>query len=336
MVAICDPRKARYPPESVPEGQAIAQASVTASTLAEYFCDPNLITIERVEVQQTASMDLRIALDGVSNAAIIRGNALAPITGLWNDDTPEDHFRIDKYPANNTAAVSLQMTAGTAANPWARWNVVVRQPTVVELIRRGLSRTGEQEDIANLLNLYDKLSLGLIPNYPDLHSNDVYKMFDRIEIYNQTLAALAASSDNTIWGRLDVSLGEVWVCLGFGCESSHYAAGTVSDTFFEMDRDSDPSYVKMDMVAMPNYQTVRCFIPFTQKALFHIRTTTGTGANTMPSWFIIGKRKATVIDHIKWGDKFPPRSNVEQLEINTLLNKYPDEELVKKIKAGVL
>lgn len=333
MPAFTDPRKAKYWPECLLE--CVDQAAVTAAgqNIATYQCDPYFMVFENLQVEQIPNMDMLLAVDGIAEDQKSRSDACLPISLAVN----EDHWSLQKNHAVKTAEITLRMTPGAAgvANVWTRWNYTVRKPTIVDKLRFGLSLDGEESKIANDMALEDSLSLNLIQRSPSLISDEVWKQFDKISEYPFDLGALAAASNTTIGARVDVSHEWVFVLLGVRVESLPFI-GTASDSFFVVDRDNDASYMKLDISGMPQMKTCRCYVPFTDKLACRIETATGSAGSNVYASYIIGKRPATIIDHIKWGSNYPYHSDVYRVSVESTIEKYRAKKLLDRIKAGTL
>lgn len=316
----------------------------TNFSVGQYLCSPFIQSVENMQVDPIVGVDALVTIDGAAESVKVRANAQAPVRDALTTVagvSSGDHFKVDKLVSKNSSEVYLRgIAAGPYNHVFTRYNVTVRAPTIVDNLRLGMPLTAEEQQISNALFLEDNLAVGLIPR-PRSLLGDVSDMFDKIEPYAFTLAAVAATSDTPIGYRLDVPSEQVWVLLGIGIETiGTNFTGVFSDTFIRVDRDGDPNLLVLDCSAMPNMSTVRCYVPFTQKLYIHLTSATGSGGATVPVWFIIGKRPATLVDHIRWGDKFRYRSIVEQQEAEALIKDYtsgaPQDNLIYKIKAGVI
>jgi hypothetical protein len=334
MTAIVDPRRTRLPPESIIESINTAAVGTSNAIVGSYQCDPFVSTLENFQIESTANLDMVLAIDGAAESEKLRSNAVVPIT----DDHTGDRSRLSKFTAKRTAEVALRMALGAAANVYSRYNVTTRAPTVLDKIMLGMDLTSEEEQLATEYNLYDKISAGVIPRYVSLIEKcDVYKMFDRIREYPVLLAALAATTNTTVGYQIDVPQETVYVLLGISIDSTQFA-GVFSDTFLCVDIDGIANYMRLDCSGLPVNAIMPCYIPFVQKMLVRVESTTGSGGNTVACNYIIGRRKATIVDHLKWGDKFPVRNTVDQMEMDKILTKYEQngQNLRKMIKAGLM
>jgi hypothetical protein len=333
-MAICDPRKVRYPPEALIEAQNIASIATGGITVFQYRSDPNIMVLENIECQATALNDMRIAVDGAAEALKLRANARLPYT---DEHTITLDRAAPKMEAKWSIDVSFATTAGTITDQWCRLNLTVRQPTILDKLRLGLGLTSDEQAISDRLGLEDKLAIGIAPRYKSLVTNYAEfanSQFDSIFMYANVLPAMVATSDTPVAPLLTPSIEEVWVLLGVWIDPTNLA--TVRNTYFVVDRDGDNAYQSLDVTALPTMAMVPCFIPFTQKLYCHIVSGAGSGGNTVPAGFVVGRRKATLIDHFRWGTYFTYRNDTNRASADTLMNKYSDQKLLDLVKSGML
>jgi hypothetical protein len=89
--------------------------------------------------------------------------------------------------------------------------------------------------------------------------------------------------------------------------------------------------MKVDLSAIADSTYMRCYVPFTKELLVSIQTI--TGAASIYAGFIVGYRRLTLADRVKWGLEFgdDPKSIDEA---KSYMSKYPD--FYERIKAGLL
>jgi hypothetical protein len=328
-----DPRKAKFFPECLIE--AVDQDAVAAAgtNVARYVCSPFHSVIENINIESTANMDVFLGIDGVAEKMMYRSNSVLPISAA----TIEDYWIKDKFVATKSFDF---MYRGAAAHVWGRWNITTKTPTIIEKLRAKQKLTAEEQQIADNLDLLDHISVGYIPQSPSaLDPRYQFTQFTEIERIYRSVAAMGANTASVIGYEINCPQDQVYVLLGVSVDATF--AAVFSDSYMIVDRDNDYDYMKMDCSAMPANETVPCFVPFTDKLIVSLESITGSGGNTIECGFLVGKRPRTLIDHIKWGDNLPYRSEVEETEANELINKYtkglsPKENMLNKIKAGLL
>ena len=337
MTAIVDPRRTRLPPESIIESLNTATVGTSNAIVGSYQCDPFVSTLENFQIESTNNLDMVLAIDGAAESEKLRTNAVVQIT----DDHTGDRARFSKFTAKRTAEVALRMTAATAANVYSRYNITTRAPSIIDKIRLDMPLTSEEEQLATEYNVYDKISTGVIPKWVSLlDKNEVWKMFDRIREYPTMLAAIAAATAApgvTAGYQIDVPQETVYVLLGISMDSTQFA-GVFSDTFLCVDIDGIANYMRLDASGIPVNAIMPCYIPFIQKMLVRVESANGSAGNTVAVNYIVGRRPATIVDHLKWGDKFPVRNPVDQMEMDKILNKYEQngQNIKKMIKVGLM
>lgn len=331
-----DPRKAKFFPECVIEAVDQNAVDTGGDIVARYVCSPFHSVIENVQVESTANMDVFLSVDGQAEKMQYRSNAVLPIAAA----NVEDYWKKEKYIATKTFEVSYRMTAGAGANVWGRWNITTKAPTIIEKLRSNQKLTSEEQQIADNLDLADNLAVGYLPMMPSLlDPRYQFTQFQEIEPIYRSVAAMAANTSSTIAYEINCPQDMIYTLLGVSIDGTF--AAVYSDSYFIVDRDNDYDYIKMDASAMPANETIPCFVPFTDKLVCSIDSVTGSGGGTIECGFLIGKRKRTLLDHIKWGKDLPYRSEVEQTEAEALIDKYtkglsPRDNLVFKVKAGLI
>jgi hypothetical protein len=325
MTANLDPYKVRYPPESWIE--ILNEASVTTGgqIVAEYQCSPHMLFIENPFVEFIANLDMVIGIDGSAEVEKLRADAQTINDVDWH-----------RLVATNSASVMLRMsTGGPTANVYSGWNLTVRDPTVADK-----SMFGIDMDAADMAILKDpkrsleaNLAFNLIPRHPSLLFDDTFKMFDDIIEYSYDLGAVAANSNTFVGPELHCHPEEVWCLLGVRIHSTHFL-GVFSDSFVCIDRDNDSELMKLDASGMVDMFTYRCYMPFTNKMQMRIESITGSGGNNIYAGFIIGRRKATVIDHLRWKENFKYKNPIDEASAEKLLAQHP--EIISMVKAGVV
>jgi len=324
---IIDPAKAKYFPEMLIECINEASISTSGEQIASYLLNDRSCVVENPEVfTQTANLDLVVSADS-SERARIRSNA----------QVLRDPGRYVKITAKETLDFTGIMTSGgPTTNVRSRWNMTFRRPLVVDKLReKNPLDTDEISSMSAIIKkLEDNLSLGTIPRNQSLLNIDPAKMFDDVICVEKNMAAMAASSESIIGGskiNIPNPNSQLIVLLGVMVDTSCFAAGTASDTFVVVDRDTDPNYMKLDVTGMADQFYMKCFVPCIKSLEVRVESATGTGANTVPCGFIYGTRKLNVADHIKWN--LPFNSAVARSAAQKLVTDYPDT--VKSMQAGV-
>jgi hypothetical protein len=337
MPQFFDPKKARLFPECAIEAVDQASVSTSGETVSRYSVSPYHVSIENMHVDPTADMDVFLGVDGVAERMKYRSNACIPISGA----TIEDYWKREKFTASKSLDISYRMTAAAATHAWGRWNLTVRAPSIIEKLRIHQKLTAEEQQISDNLDLEDNLAVGSLPMQPSLlDPRFVYTQNLEIEPIYRSLTALAANSASIIGNPIPCPSDRVMFLLGISIDDTF--AANYSDTFITVDRDDrDFDYLKLDASAMPNKLTVPCYIPFTEKLVVNLETTTGSGGNTVECGIVVGSRPRTLMDHLKWGNDLPYRSEVESTEAQQLIDKYtknssPRDNLISRIKAGLI
>jgi hypothetical protein len=320
--AVVDPSMAKFFPECLIE--CVDQAAITTggNNVCSYTLQDRYITVEKLEVDPIANMDVTVAADGFGEKMKIRSDVPAAA----------DTLKMRKIFARKNFSVSNSMTVGAATHAWNRWNVTVRKPDVVTKCRYGVSLEQSEEKLVDDLNILDALSLGTLPRYGSLLNDDVFKQFDEIIAVDRLLPAIAALGTGIVGSQINVNPGNVNVLLGVMVDSSIFAA-VFSDSYMIMQRDDNYNYMKLDCSGMPDQTYMRCFVPFIDKMQISIYSQTGSAAGTVPAGFIYGVRKMNIIDHIKWGLGY--KSPIEASEADDIIAKFESSGLYAKIKAGI-
>ena len=322
---IVDPSKVKYYPEMLPEILNEPSVTTAGQRVASYLlAERNLVIEDALPFTQTAAMDFIISADSRERARI---RADSPTLG--------DARRYSKITARESAEFRLQMvTGGPAANVRSGWEMTFRKPLSVDKLRAGITLDTTEQPIADALHIAENLALGMIPYNKSLLNLDYSSLFTDVIPVEKTLAAIPANGKPIIGGSAISSAtmnDQLIVLLGVYIDTNCLAAGTPSDTFIVVDRDGDPSYIKLDITGMPDNQYVPCYIPAINKLEVRVESTTGTGALTVPCGFQYGVRPLNYMDHLKWG--IPYNSPLARTESLKIFQQYPSQ--VQAMRAGV-
>lgn len=337
MVQFVNPSKAKLFPECLIEAVDQAAVVVGGSSVAKYLVSPYHVTLENLHVDPIANMDVVLGVDGVAEKMRYRTDAVLPVAAA----TIEDYWKREKFTARTSLDLQYRMTVGAATHAWGRWNLSIRAPSILDKLRMNQKLTSEEQQISDNLDLEDQLAVGVFQASPSLLDPwSVYRQALEIEPMYRSQVAMAANTTSVVAQEINCPSDQVCFLLGVMIDGTF--AANFSDSFITVDRDDqDYDYMKLDCSAMPALQTVPCFVPFASKLVVNIDTITGSGGNTVECGFLIGRRPRTLLDHIKWGDNLPYRSEVESTEAQSLIDKYtkgnsPRDQLITKIKAGLL
>lgn len=332
MATNIDPNRVKYPPEGLVDIE-IEDLTASPTVIAEYSTTGQLLmSITRMSMlEETANAQLLLGVDGRAESMRVDGVATNIDTALYQN-------MIARY----SATLYARTTTGTANNVPIGWSMLVRQPTIVDKIRMSMPLTADEREIADRLALEDMISLGLVP-YPTplLSTDDVMTRFAHIEEMSYPLGTLGASTVTQIGPTINVPLEHVYVLLGVYLRIATggtwpWATSSPDDTFVVVNRDQDMEYMRLDAAGLASGRIVRMYVPFTQRLSVMIDTTSGSGSEAIYAGLIIGKRPATVIDHIRWGSNMPYGNAVERENINELIKRYEEKGLVDRIKAGII
>lgn len=328
MSAFIDPLKVRYAPEVLPEAFNNATVATGGTTIAEYSrYEPYVISIDNMMVERGTSLETNVTADGLL-AMRIHHEGTANLTSLRESS---------KIIAKRDLSLQMKATGGAPeSNIGTYYNIEVRDPSIVDKIRLGMNLTADEETIATNQDLRAQLNAGLIPNHPDLLSNEIFKEFDEVITVPRRMPIIAAGGEEDIGSTINVPSGKVCVLLGIAVDAATIIGDQgVSDTYVMVDRDQDRSYIKMDAAIMPggagsvaDYM-MRMYVPAVDKFRAFIQSTSGEAAN-LKARFVYGVRKMTYIDHLKWNIPFKA---TELADANAAIQKYG---LVEKVAAGVL
>lgn len=324
--AILDPDKAKYFPEMGIEILNETSVTTAGQSVAQYTLNDRIAILENAEVfTGTALVDMVISADSHERARI-------------RSDVPllADTKRYNKITAKETLDVTLIHTAGgPTSNIRSRWNLTFRRPLPADKVRDKKQLIDEEKTVSDMTNLEDYISFGIIPYNQSLLKIDPAKHFEDIVPVERKLAAMAASSESIIGGS-EISVPnpdtQVLVLLGLMFDTTCFGAGTADDTFIIVDRDNDPTYMKIDVTGMPDNLYMPCYIPAIKKLKVYVSSATGTGGNTVPCGFTYGVRPLNVADYIRWGLK--PASTKATLDMQNLIKNYP--ETAQRLKAGMI
>ena len=318
---IIDPSKTKFFPEMLIEALNEPTITTAEAKVASYNWTERRCIVENIEpFTQTANCDLIVMADSVEKARI-RSDSV----------TLRDVRRKHKIAARETLDISLQMTAGAAANVRTYWNMTFRRPLPVDKIREGKQLDTNEDSIAQMTNLEDYLSFGAIPYHQSLMNIDPNKIFEEVIPVEKVLTAIAANGESIIGGQSIPANDQLLVLLGIMVDTTNLPA-TPSDTFFCVDRDIDANYMRLDCSAMPDNVYIPCYVPATKKIECRIESATGTGVNTVDAGFVYGVRPLSIADHIAWGLEF--KSANDRSKAQALVTKYPT--LAKRIQAGLI
>lgn len=325
MTAIVDPRKCKLWPESHIE--ILDQAAITTGgeIIAKYYSDPKHMILSDFFVEPTANLDVIVAVDGIAEKLKMRANSFN--TTIQVQD-------LQSVLATRNAEVMLKMSTGAGTHVYSRWNVTVRDPSVVDKLRANLGLTGEELGVSNALSLPDRLSLNLIPHPNNLLGEHVFSMFDEIIAVRRDIGALAASSDTTVGYQIVIGNGKIGTLLGLGLHSTHFAT-VYSDSFLCVDRDADYEIMKLDASGIPDMTVMRCFVPFVENLTIRVKSATGSGGENVYAWFFYGVRRANAIDKLKWGANLPTTPD-EDATIASIIERAKTSNIPARVKAGIV
>ncbi|MFA5053079.1 MAG: hypothetical protein WC565_03405 [Parcubacteria group bacterium] len=347
MVAYVDPKKCAYAPESLAEAQEIATVAAGGTVAAKYYdWPPFYVEIERLTVEQDANTTAIVSADGYARKQSFHSRA-GP-----QDNVAGIHAVPNRSIAKDSLEIMLNAETGTpSTNIKARWNMTVRDPTILDKLRLNRSMKSNvvfstaEEAIIEKYALNDMIDIGVAPRNEDLLGDNVYKWFDEIIQVSRRIPAIADGEELVVGGDIKVPQRKVYTLLGIAFDSAAMAtvaagAITANELWIKVDRDAVNDYMVLDALAMPETtagdmnETVRLFIPAVEK--FSVRLVNDSGgaiaaADSLDLRFFYGVRDMNVIDHIKWN--YPFFSTAEEEKYYELEEKYL---LKEKVAAGLL
>jgi hypothetical protein len=329
MVAIVDPRRVRYPPESLIEAIDVDPVAPGGTPAASYLLDPFDACIENICLKGEP-VDTQIAADGFPEVAKVRNNAVA-ING--------NGIRARVYGTRSLEVKMFSTIAATSLNHvWCRYNVTVQRPYIDRKIRLAGSSDPMRElkaeerrialDPAELIR--DNVIAGTDPYFyrGDYLSDQVDRAFKEIIPVQVTMTAPAACASVNVGHIIDKTLNpsrgqQVWVLLGVAIE---YGGDIVpSNTYLDFKRDDDPHYMLWDLSALPRNRPVRCFVPFLTEMVPSLVNMTALDYDIGISlWY--GVRNMAVLDHMRWD--IPYNTDDERLNAEELIKKHNLWDLV--------
>lgn len=331
---VLDPNRVKFPPEGFLEITGTEGGSQIAD-LATYTLDSYSNYMGYIEnaIAYTApasdDMDLIIGIDGRAETMRIR-TVVENSATIW----------LQKTPFTRSAHISVRMATGNVPEGTiGSWNLTVRKPTLLDKIRNEIRMTQDEIRIADELALDDMISMGIAPVHRRLYGDDVLGEFQQIEPMSFNLGVLDADSTTDLGPGISVPNEWIYTLLGVYMGSSEtwpFQAAGINDTFLVVQRDGDYEYIKLDMAGMQPGNMYRCYIPFTDRMRIHIESDTGSGTAEIYAGYVIGKRPATVIDHLKWGSNLPFGNIVKKNVVDALIEKYSAKGLQEKIIAGLI
>jgi hypothetical protein len=326
MVAIVDPRKVRYPPESLIEAIDNPIVDPAGTSVAQYNCDPFDMQIEEVGLcGQNA--DTVFSSDGFPEVARLTNNVVPTI---FNNIRARIHSkqRAEVKMFSNIPGVQL-------THVWGRWNVTVRRPYVADKIRLSPTLdpmrdlTTEEQKIATDPSqvIRDNILAGTDPYFYKLDVLDPssYRVFKNIIPFDTNIAAPAAGSTTQVGLILNPPyLEELWVLLGIWVDYPRRPAS--NDTFIDIQRDEDVHYMNMDVSAMMPQTVHRCWMPFTSKMVMNLTCVTAP-TGPIGVGYIYGVRNLDTLDHRRW--EIPYATDQETANDAALVSAHGIDELIK-------
>lgn len=322
MAANIDPRKVRYPPEALIEAMSIPTVSTGGSVVAQYLCEPYRISIENMVVE-SENIDVVVGADGFPEKTKTRASSVF---------VPPGSPLPLRVSARRSAEVMLtSKDSDDKSNVWARWNVVVRDEKLLDRVKTRDALSKDDYDIVRNLNLDENLTLGTAPYQRDVLGRTTLMEFDEIIPVSRQLDSLSASTSYSVGGAINCSkYREVKVLLGLIVEASNLFT-TVNDSYIRVDRDDDPSYMKLDITALPRNTFMPCYVPFIDELEVFVDIGSTAPARGIGVGFVYGIRDMNTKDHILWDI---PYANTKEEEIaNRLISEY---NFKPQLRAGVI
>jgi hypothetical protein len=279
-----------------------------------------MVIVENPRFDGTALMDFIATADSREKARI-------------RTDVPSATEALNrmKVVARKTLDLSFQMTAGAVTDKYCRYNMTIRKPNVLDKLRNGENIATEEQAFSDVLKLEDNLSIG-VPYYESLLNIDPSKRFEEIIPVERKLAAMAAGDIAVIGGaQVNIPPGWLGVLLGVMVDITAFAGVGVGDTFLIVDRDDDPTMMKLEIKGCADGLYMPCYLPFLNSTKVYLESATGSGGNIIQAGFFYGLRKMTDSDYVRWGLSFP--TPLQASEASRILSQYP--KTLAGLKSGV-
>jgi len=348
MPAYADPKRVQYPPESLAESQ-MSGAAVGGTVLARYFnWQPFYCELEQLVSTQNANTTVIVSGDGYARKMHFhsRGSPAESVSGIHRE--PTKVIAMDSIEVQLSAETGVAVATTTLAT---RWNMTVRDPTIIDKIRlqkavgAPINFTPNETALITKYDLENRVRLGLHPKNENLLGTEVLRQFDEIKEVSRRVPAIANGDELSIGGELNVPQGKVYTLLGISFDQAALAtvaagAVTANELWIKVDRDAVRDHMVLDTFSMPEVtagdmdQTVRMFMPATETIDVRLVNDSGAAivaADDLNLRYIYGIRNMTIPDHIRWNIPFWRESDEDIA--NALDQKY---NLSERISAGIL
>jgi len=345
MPAYVDPKSVNYAPESLPESQNVGTVAVGGTVVARYMdWPPYYVEMENLVVEHGAQNEtVIVSADGYARKMHYHTRADPLDTWAGNHVSP------NKVLARDSMELMINPESGVAdTDITARWNMSVRDPTVLDKLRiqrvtnYPVNFTAAERALIEKYDLEAIRDIGVMPRNENLLGDNVFKWFDEIQQVARRIPAIANGEELVVGGELKVPYEKLYVLLGISFDSVAATASglAASELWIKVDRDAKNDYIVMDAVTMPEVTAadmtdgVRMFVPALEKMRVRLDNQSGgdiAAGDALNLRFIYGIRDLTIIDHLKWNYPFFKES--DEARAIELDEKY---QIRERIAAGLI
>ncbi len=323
MIHVPDVNLVRYLPESLPVAEVEASIPTAGVRCAEFSrFSPNVMTIQNVAMDGCTDVTLRILVDNRGEVIKMYGPACV-------------NYKVNHVPlavsAMQSAAVYAQAGAAARSNMALRFNVTMRQRTLLDVYhhdgeaamvawvdRMNIDDATKQSIKDSVTELADQDQAGgMIPTKMDLLGSEVLTTFRHdsklsgIFETSRVLPAVSAGATIAAAETITAPEGHVAVILGIGVDAESIRdLSLFSDSFIQIDRldGNQTNLCRMDMAAMPGETAgvvgdyMRMYVPTLEQKLYvKLTSTTGLAAGQVVK-VLYGIKRASAANRLTWGN----------------------------------